>query len=385
MPSLIIEGWRFIPHSFAVVNQFQCLEMLNRPELEIFHRDVPFHVAGWRPTPDLFTAQAEQRLQELPAPGKDQPADAMFRISTPFNLDKSEIAATWALGNANFGVVTPANLRGEQSLVAVMQESNVNVITPSNWSRNGFINSGAEPSRVKVVPHGIDPQIFRPAPAEEKSLLRKQRQWSESFVFLSVGAMTGNKNVPMLLRAFAKILRRFPHARLVLKGIDSLYPSNKFCEDAVKNLTPSEAKMVLPRTMYMGAPISFLEMARLYQAADAYVSPYMAEGFNMPVLEAMACGLPPICTAGGATDDFTRPDFALHIDSEKKTLADRPGFALVPDEEHLVTLMERAVEDAGYMEKARKLAAEFAVGGYTWKHTVDRLCEVLFAHQPGSL
>ncbi len=385
MPSLIIEGWRFIPHSFAVVNQFQCLEMLNRPELEIFHRDVPFHVAGWRPTPDLFTAKAEQRLHELSAPGKDQPADAMFRISTPFNLDKSEIAGTWALGNANFGVVTPANIKGEQSLVAVMQESNVNVITPSNWSRNGFINSGAEPGRVKVVPHGIDPKIFRPAPAEERSRLRERRQWSESFVFLTVGAMTDNKNVPMLLRAFAKILQRFPHARLVLKGIDSLYTSNKFCEDAVRNLRPSELKMVLPRTMYMGTPISFLEMAHLYQAADAYVSPYMAEGFNMPVLEAMACGLPPICTAGGATDDFTRPDFALHIDSERKTLADRPGFALVPDEDHLAILMERAIEDAGYMEKARTAAAEFAVRGFTWKHVVDRLCKVLFAHQPGSL
>ncbi len=378
MPSLIIEGWRFIPHSFAVVNQFQCLQMLNRPELEIFHRDVPFHVTAWRPTPDLFTAEAEQRLHELPAPGKDQPADALLRISTPFNLDKSEIARTWTLGNANFGVVTSANIRGKQSLLTVMQASNVNVITPSNWSRNGFINSGVAPDRVKVVPHGIDPQIFRPVPAEERSRLRKRYGWSESFVFLTVGAMTDNKNVPMLLRAFAKILQRFPHGRLVLKGIDSLYPSNKFCEDALRSLTPSESNMVLPRMMYMGAPMSFLEMASLYQAADAYVSPYMAEGFNMPVLEAMACGLPPICTSGGATDDFTRHEFALRIDSERKTLRDRPGFALVPNEEHLVTLMEQAIEDTGYMGKARTAAAEFAVHDFTWKHVVDRLCEVLF-------
>ena len=71
-----------------------------------------------------------------------------------------------------------------------MHESNVNVISPSNWSRNGFINSGVAPDRVKVVPHGIDPQIFRPAPAKERSRLRKRYQWSESFVFLTVGAMT---------------------------------------------------------------------------------------------------------------------------------------------------------------------------------------------------
>ena len=48
------------------------------------------------------------------------------------------------------------------------------------------------------------------------------------------------------------------------------------------------------------------------QAADVYVSPYHAEGFNLPVLEAVACGIPVVVSAGGSTEDFTHPAFARY-------------------------------------------------------------------------
>ena len=46
------------------------------------------------------------------------------------------------------------------------------------------------------------------------------------------------------------------------------------------------------------------QMAALYNLADAYVTPYHAEAFNMPALEAAACGVPLIVPRGGPTDDF---------------------------------------------------------------------------------
>ncbi|WP_371068283.1 glycosyltransferase, partial [Salmonella enterica] len=46
------------------------------------------------------------------------------------------------------------------------------------------------------------------------------------------------------------------------------------------------------------------QLNALYNVADAYVTPYRAEGFNLPALEAQTCGTPVIATAGGATDDF---------------------------------------------------------------------------------
>ena len=48
-------------------------------------------------------------------------------------------------------------------------------------------------------------------------------------------------------------------------------------------------------------------MPRLFAACDVLVHPYRGEGFGLPVLEAMACGLPVVVTAGGPTDEFVPP------------------------------------------------------------------------------
>jgi glycosyltransferase involved in cell wall biosynthesis len=55
------------------------------------------------------------------------------------------------------------------------------------------------------------------------------------------------------------------------------------------------------------------QIPSLYNLADAYVTPYRAEGFNLPACEAQACGTPVIATQGGATDDFLQGNAANHF------------------------------------------------------------------------
>jgi glycosyltransferase involved in cell wall biosynthesis len=123
-------------------------------------------------------------------------------------------------------------------------------------------------------------------------------------------------------------------------------------------------------------------MAELYQAADCYVSPYVAEGFGIPVLEAAACGLPVICTEGGPTDDFVSDEFALRIASTREELAQMqtggapPGIGLIPDMDHLIHLMLCTVDDADFREAARHAAPAY-VQPFTWSRVVDRLLQVL--------
>jgi glycosyltransferase involved in cell wall biosynthesis len=132
---------------------------------------------------------------------------------------------------------------------------------------------------------------------------------------------------------------------------------------------------------YFDQTIGFAEMARLYQMSDAYVSPYSAEGFNLPVLEGIASGLPVICTEGGPTDDFTTEDFALRVKSACVSMQEGPdagGSVLRVDLDHLVHQMMVAVESAELADRARLAGPAFVAAGFTWQHVVRRLLKILF-------
>jgi glycosyltransferase involved in cell wall biosynthesis len=251
----------------------------------------------------------------------------------------------------------------------------VTLLTPSRWSREGLVRSGANPERVRVWPHGVRNDVFAPAAKDLRLRLRHDFGF-EGFVFLHVGAMTPNKGVKPLLKAFAAVAARHPEARLVLKGSDSLYGSSRFLAGVLQtSLTPAEKTLIEPRLLYTGEPMSFLEIANLYKAVDAYVTPYQAEGFNMPALEALASGLPLICTGGGSTDDFVNDEVAMRVRAELRTVEDAIGLFVNPA--HLEEQMARVIEDPSIGARARTAGPCHVARGWTWRHAVDRLLEVI--------
>jgi glycosyltransferase involved in cell wall biosynthesis len=173
----------------------------------------------------------------------------------------------------------------------------VKVMTPSRWSADGFKRAGFGPERLFIVPDGVDTEIFHPMPEERDRIRHRLSLGPDDFVFLAVGAMTGNKGMDLLARSFGEVQRKYPRARLLLKGIDTLYDSKGMLFSALEALL-AEKQRIVQKIRYIGAPFSFREMALLYQAADLFVSPYRAEGFNIPTLEVAACGLPVTCTRG---------------------------------------------------------------------------------------
>ncbi|HEX2639968.1 MAG TPA: hypothetical protein VHL50_05325, partial [Pyrinomonadaceae bacterium] len=89
-----------------------------------------------------------------------------------------------------------------------------------------------------------------------------------------------------------------------------------------------------------------------------------------------ACGLPVICTAGGATDDFVDDSFARRIDATKCQFRgddDQELAQLEPQIDHLVQLMTEAVDDSGWRSQAAAAGPRHVAAGFTWDHVVDRL------------
>lgn len=379
MTNILIQGWRFLPHSYSIINQFQCLELLKRPGINIFHEDLPFFQEDWQSINGIFDKPAETALQTIPQPSSNQQVDAVLRISYPYNLVASSAPKTCVFGTAELGRVTSNMLSTSSSLKEAHSSSDSIIITPSNWSRLGFIHSGADPSRVVIVPHGVDPNIYKPLSECERHKLRSELGWS-GFIFLNVGAMTPNKGLRFLLNAFAVVMEKYPEAKLVLKGLDSLYPSKELLLKNIEDLKYFDTEKIMQRLIYIGETLPFSKVSQLYQAADAYVSPYFTEGFNMPVLEAIACGLPVICTKGGPTDDFTTQDFALYIESklqECRLDEHNTGLMLLPDIKHLIELMTVIIERQDFRSQARTRGPLFIAAGFTWQRVIDQLLDVL--------
>src|SRR5262249_10502770 len=154
---------------YAMVHQCQCLELLRVPGLTLLHRDVPYYHDHWRPVAGLFPPEAEEALRSIPAPGADESADAELRIFFPPRWTSSKQRRTCVFATTEYRCVPEPYHPPGRPLAAELAESDVMVVTPSHWSREGFLRDGIDPSRVVVVPHGADPAILRPLAEAERA------------------------------------------------------------------------------------------------------------------------------------------------------------------------------------------------------------------------
>jgi glycosyltransferase involved in cell wall biosynthesis len=381
--SLIVEGWRFIAHSYAMVNQWQLLALLRRPDIAVKVIDLPFYRKRWQPQDGLFNSPDEQALRSIGIAGPKEGAEVTLRISIPFDFSPSRSERTVVFGTSETQVLREEQFLDPKTFALLLRAgppSDIRVVTPSRWSAEAYYKAGFTDDRVLIVPHGADIGVFYPMRGIRDKARKRLALSADEFVFLSIGSMTGNKGIDLLLQAFSEVCRKFPYARLVLKGLDTLYQSDVFLSKNMQTMSAKDQERVRGRITYLGGSFSNEHMAKLYQIADAYVSPYRAEGFNMPVLEAAACGIPIICTRGGATDDFTTDAFARRIDSQKTHVQFKGQeiSRLEPDLEHLTYLMTLMIEDRDWRERAVEEGPRHVRAGYTWDQVTDLLVGKLF-------
>jgi glycosyltransferase involved in cell wall biosynthesis len=380
--NLVVEGWRFIGHSYAIVNQWQLLALLQRKDVALWVRDVPFFNPNWKRMQGLFAPEQEAALAALPTAAADARPHTTLRIRYPYDFSPAARGRTAVFGTAEFGIVPPSYRTGPSDFASLAGDEGFTVITPSRWSAQGFLRLGLRADQVVVVPHGVDPTLYRPD-ADSRATARRELNLG-GFVFLSIGAMTGNKGMSLLLRAFARVVEKHSDATLVLKGADDLYGSLAMLRSLLPQMPAHEQNAILKRLVYLGKTFSMRQMARIYRLADAYVTPYHAEGFNMPVLEAAASGLPVICTRGGPTDEFVTDAFARRIRSTLRAgrKEGMDGVLLEPDLEHLTALMLEVIDNDAWRTAAARAGPAHAAAHYTWDVIAGRLMEALFG-RPG--
>jgi len=376
---LLIEGWRFVPHSYALVAQSHCLSLLRRSDIDLRFLDLPYYYDTWQRTRGVFAPYQEQALVELRAPEAGFIPDAIFSVRAEghdFSAPRS--GRKFVFGTPEYRVLKEESLGGVRSGADITES--ISIVTPSRWSALAYEHFGIPLERVHVVPHGIDPAVLHPD-ERSRTATRNSMGTADNYVYMSAGVMTWNKGIDVLLRAFAHVVATEPDVRLFLKGVDALFPSKQFVRKLLDDLPSRAREAVVSKLIYNGHTFSSGEMANLLRAADVYVSSYRAEGFNLPVLEAMACGVPVICTSGGATDDFTDPSLVKRIHSQharQRLNATQFGDIRVPDLGHLIELMRDASRNRDQMREMGARAAEHVQQTFTWDAVTGLLLERLF-------
>jgi len=142
---------------------------------------------------------------------------------------------------------------------------------------------------LETIPHGVDTATFRPWRAGQRKGARGRSPWQRPFgpVFGCVARNSWEKQLPRLLEAFAQTLHRFPGSRLLLRT----EKQHIWDIPLLARTLQVEDQLWLRDETLDGE-----RMAELYNQMDVFVLPTCFDGFGLPLIEAMACGLPVICT-----------------------------------------------------------------------------------------
>jgi glycosyltransferase involved in cell wall biosynthesis len=215
------------------------------------------------------------------------------------------------------------------------------VLTVSESSRHDIVDQmGVPPGRLHVVPVGMDPEAFGPRPGIARVPGR---------IMTTASADMPLKGLAPLIEALAKVRTERDDAHLVVIG-----------KPKAKSRIPA-----LVERLGLGRHIEFVKgvtterIVELYAEAEVACVPSLYEGFSLPAVEAMACGVPVVGTTGGAVPEVIGRDGETGI--------------VVPagDPDALAQGILRALADPELRARLGAAGRARALARFTWRRTAE--------------
>lgn len=229
------------------------------------------------------------------------------------------------------------------------------VITVSESSRADLVtHMGLPAERLAVVAVGVDHDRFRPRPEVERVPGR---------LVATVSADVPLKGLVPLLEALAKVLTE-RHAELVVIGRPR----------AESQALAAVCRLGLEGAVRFEHGVDHERVVELYAEAEAAVVPSLYEGFSLPAVEAMACGVALVATTGGALPEVAGPDGAAAL--------------LVPpgDPSALAAAIGRVLDDPALRARLGRAGRRRVLDRLTWRATAEGTVEeyrrLLEEHRP---
>jgi glycosyltransferase involved in cell wall biosynthesis len=260
------------------------------------------------------------------------------------------------------------------------------VASPTQIPRAGRL-LGLEADRLVVLPNGFDPRVFEPRDSDRRAIFRRAlveapRGWvgdrdpgsvryqvddigplADGVVVLTVSRFTAVKRLPVLIEAFAqaRALARTPASLVIVGG----HPGEWEGEHPVETIARLGAQGVFLAGWYEHA-----EVPAFLAAADIFALASVREQFGLVLVEAMACGVPPV-----AVDRFGPAEIV--IDGET-------GWLVEPEDvTGLADALLHAIDDPDERARRGARARTVAVERYGWPRIAERFATVLDASLVG--
>lgn len=295
----------------------------------------------------IFQAQFSMGLLKHPVDVYHEPNYLAFRFPGPSVLTVHDLS--W---------IRHPETHPQQRLAAMHRyfprslERTTAVLTDCHFVKQELVEMfGLNPERVTPVLLGISSE-FHPCDQQECNPYLAEHGLAFGQYVLSVGTLEPRKNIPALIDAYsllpAELQRRFP---LVLVGMRGWLTSS--LEARMKPLV--ERGVIKPLGYVPDAA-----MPLIYSGAAAFVFPSLYEGFGLPPLEAMACGVPVISSQSSSLPEVVG-DAGILVDPH--------------DIDAIVDALRRVLEDRAFAEKLAQQGMRRAAG-FSWKQTAAETIDV---------
>ena len=246
------------------------------------------------------------------------------------------------------------------------------VWVPSSFNVETFRNSGVT-RPIHIIPLGVDPDYFHPKISSFRL--------SDSFTFLSNFEWGERKAPEILLRAFNDEFHHKEDVVLVCKTSNSDPGVDVAGQVKDLKLKPGGGRIIFS----LNEILPTYQLGALYRMADCFVLASRGEGWGMPILEAMACGLPVIATDWSSQCDFMNGEnaYPLRVERLVPALAKCPyykGFQWAqPSYDDLRRLMRHVYEHPEEARDKGVRASRDAHANWTWRRSGSKILDRLRA------
>ena len=242
---------------------------------------------------------------------------------------------------------------------------------PSQFNKQTMLQCGLK-KPIYTIPLGVDSDYFNPQ-------IKQHKNPNKDFVFFTNIEWGERKNPHMQLQQFNKTFKASDDVCLIAK-LNNRDPSIDLQVEIKKLRLSSQGGRIY---FIVNRVFDYYQLPLLYRSIDCYITAGRGEGWDMPLMEAMACGIPCIATDWGAHQEFATEEncYLLNITGTIPAQAKCPyyeGFNWAnPDSQHFSELLIHVYNNQEEARLKGKTAAQEMQQSWQWQHTADKICNRL--------